>query len=173
MKAQIRNTARMIARWPFIGRFVRIAVAVIRLPEFRAECMDLSCRQHLVEEATSDLSRRQHILESEKLPTLVHTLSEINQQLTEAYLDLNHRQHVLETETLPALFHDSDNLVKSVPIALRRVTRELVGVKANLESLSKALEKAGLAEAEVIALASKNDIRRDLEIKAIRSSDLK
>jgi len=162
-----------MAGWPIIGRFVRIAVAVIRLPEFRAECMDLSSRHYRLEQSLSELSRHQHILESEKLPTLVQTLSEINRQLTDAYLDLNHRQHMLETETLPALFHDSDNLVKSVPIALRRVTRELVGVKANLESLSKALEKAGLAEAEVIALASKNDIRRDLEIKAIRSSDLK
>ena len=152
-----------MAGWPFIGRFVRIAVAVIRLPEFRAECMDLSCRHYLLEQALSDLSRRQLILESEKLPTLAHTLSEINRQLTDAYLDLNHRQHIVESEKLPALL-GSDNLVKSVPIALRKITRDLVEMKANLESLSRRLEEVGLVNAEIIDMASNNDIRSDLEI---------
>jgi hypothetical protein len=169
MKAQIRKVVRMIAGWPIIGRFVRIAVAVIRLPEFRAECMDLSSRHYRLEQSLSELSRHQHILESEKLPTLVQTLSEINRQL----LDLNHRQHMLETEKLPALLCDSDNLVKSVPVALRKITRDLVGMKANLERLSRRLEEVGLVNAEVIDLASNNDIRRDLEIKVINSSDLK
>jgi hypothetical protein len=173
MKAQIRKAVRMVAGWPIIGRFVRVAVAVIRMPEFRDECMDLSRRHYRLEQALSELSRHQHILESEKLPGLVQTLSEINRQLTDAYLDLNHRQHILETEKLPALLHDSDNLVKSVPIALRKITRDLIGVKANLESLSKALERAGLVEREVIGLASRNAIHSDLEIKAIQSSNLK
>ena len=167
----------MMAGWPFIGRFVRIAVAVIRLPEFRAEYLDLSHRQHVVEteklptlmHTLSEINHRQHILETEKLPTLMHTLSEINRQLT----DLNHRQHILETEKLPALLYDSDNLVKSVPVALRKITRDLVGMKANLERLSRRLEEAGLVNAEVIDLASNNDIRRDLEIKVINSSELK
>jgi len=173
MKARIRKVVRMMAGWPIIGRFVRIAVAVIRLPEFRAECMDLSRRHYQLEQALSELSRRQHILESEKLPTLVQTLSEINPQLTDAYLDLNHRQHMLETEKLPALLYDSDNLVKSVPVALRKITRDLVGMKANLERLSRRLEEAGLVNAEVIDLSSNNDIRRNLEIKVINSSELK
>jgi len=170
-----------MAGWPIIGRFVRIAVAVIRLPEFRAEYVDLRHRQHVVdteklptlEHTLSEIGHRQHVVDTEKLPTFEHTLSEINRQLTDAYLDLNHRQHMLETEKLPALLYDSDNLVKSVPIALRKITRDLIGVKANLESLSKALERAGLVEGEVIGLASRNAIHRDLEIKAIRSSNLK
>jgi hypothetical protein len=170
-----------MAGWPFIGRFVRIAVAVIRLPEFRAEYLDLRHRQHVVENeklptmmhTLSEINRRQHILETEKLPTLMHTLSEINRQLTDANLDLNHRQHILETEKLPALLYDSENLVKSVPVALRKITRDLVGMEANLERLSRRLEEAGLVNAEAIDLASNNDIRRDLEIKVINSSDLK
>jgi len=170
MKAHIRKTARMMAKWPFIGRFVRIAVAVIRLPEFRAEYLDLSHRQHVVEteklptlrHTLSEINHRQHILETEKLPTLMHALSEIN-----------HRQHILETEKLPALLYDSDNLVKSVPVALRKITRDLVEMKANLERLSRRLEEAGLVDADVIDLASKNDIRHDLEIEGIKSSDLK
>ena len=113
------------------------------------------------------------MVDTEKLPTLAHTLSEINRQLTDVYLDLNHRQHMLETEKLPALLYDSDNLVKSVPVALRKITRDLVGMKANLERLSRRLEEAGLVNAEVIDLASNNDIRRDLEIKVVNSSELK
>jgi hypothetical protein len=81
---------------------------------------------------------------------------------------------MLETEKLPALLYDSDNLVKSVPVALRKITRDLVGTKAKLERLSRRLEEAGLVNAEVIDLSSNNnDIRRNLEIKVINSSELK
>ena len=172
MKAQIRKAVRMAAGWPIIGRFVRIAVAVIRLPEFRDECMDLSRRHYRLEQALSELSRQQRILESEKLPALVQTLSEINRQLTDAYLNLDQRQHMLETEKLPALQYDSDNLVKSVPVALRKINRDLVGMKANLERVSRRLEEACLANAEAIDLASNNDNRRDFELKTINSIDL-
>jgi hypothetical protein len=150
MKAQIRKIGRTMAGWPVIGRLVRIVVAVIRLPEFRAEYIERL--QALVQSLSEinrqliDLNHRQHVLETEKLPALVHSISEINRQLT----DLNHRQHVLETEKLPALLYDSDNLVKSVPVALRKITRDLVGVQAKLEGLSNIIEEAGLSHVEVI-----------------------
>jgi hypothetical protein len=170
MKAQIRKIARMIAGWPVIGRLVRIAVAVIRLPEFRAEYMDLSHRQHVFE---MEINHRQNLVETEKLPAMVNALSEINRQLTDAYLDLNHRLHILEAETLPALFHDSDNLVKSVPVALRKITRDLIAVNTNLESLSRALERGGLIEGEAIGVTRNSDIRHGLEIEEIKSGRLR
>lgn len=136
-----------MAGWPVIGRLVRIFVAVIRLPEFRAEYTE---RLQALGQTLSEVNSRQYVLETEKLPALVQSLSEINRQLTDAYLDLNHRQHMLEAEKLPALLHDGDNLVKSVPVALRKITRDLVGVQAKLESLSKIIEEAGLSHIEVI-----------------------
>lgn len=136
-----------MAGWPVIGRLVRIVVAIIRLPEFRAEYTE---RLQALGQTLSEVNSRQYVLETEKLPALVQSLSEINRQLTDAYLDLNHRQHMLEAEKLPALLHDGDNLVKSVPVALRKITRDLVGVQAKLESLSKIIEEAGLSHIEVI-----------------------
>jgi predicted SAM-dependent methyltransferase len=103
MKSQLRKIARMMAGWPVIGRFVRIGVAVIRLPEFRTAYLDL------------DLNRRQHVFEAQQLPTLLQTLS-----------DLNHRQLASD--------NDRDNLVKSVPVALRKITRDLADIQKQLES---------------------------------------
>ena len=81
---------------------------------------------------------------------------------------------MLETEKLPALLYDSDNLVKSVPVALRKITRDLVGMKANLERLSRRLKRSGFGRRlKLLIRPANNDIRRDLEIKAINSSKLK
>jgi predicted SAM-dependent methyltransferase len=152
MKAQLRKIARMMAGWPLIGRFVRIGVAVIRLPEFRAAYLDLNHRQHVFEteqlpallQTVSDLNHRQHVFETEQLPTLLQTVS-----------DLNHRQHVFETEQLPTLLqtvsdlnyrqlasdNDRDNLVKSVPVALRKITRDLIDIRGQLENVSHSMEQ--------------------------------
>jgi Domain of unknown function (DUF4214)/Methyltransferase domain len=58
----------------------------------------------------ADLSRRQLDFETRQLPTLLQTLSE-----------LNHRQLASD--------NDRDNLVKSVPVALRKIARDLVEVR--------------------------------------------
>lgn len=92
MKTQLRNIARAASQWPLVGRLVRIAVAIIRLP---------------------DLNQRQYVFETEQLPTLLQTLS-----------DLNHRQ-LANPQT--------DNLVKSVPVALRKLTREVAELQAQIE----------------------------------------
>lgn len=106
MKAQLRKSARVMATWPIVGRWVRIAVAVIRLPEFRAGAMELH--------------HRQHAFVTEQLPTLLQTVS-----------DLQHRQLVTD--------NGRDNLVMSVPVALRKITRDLKELDARLASESKML----------------------------------
>ena len=90
-----------MAGWPIIGRLVRIAVALVKLPEFKAIFLDYHYRQHA--------------FETQHLPALLQSIS-----------DLNHRQ--LSSD------HDRDNMVKSVPIALRKITRELTAVRDRLES---------------------------------------
>ena len=82
--------------WPLVGRFVRMATSVVRLPEFRAE-----------------------------------------------YLDLAHRLHVSESDT--------QNLVKSVPVAVRKITRDLIEIRNSLESSSSSLDQ------------QLNDVRGQLE----------
>lgn len=108
MNVQLRNMARTMSGWPLVGRLVRIAAAVIRLPEFRA--------------AYLDLNHRQHMFETQQLPTLLQTLS-----------DLNHRQLANE--------RDKDNLVRSAPVALRKITRELADVRGQLGSLRNSMEQ--------------------------------
>ncbi len=108
MKAQFRKIVRTMAGWPVIGRFVRLVVAVVQLPGFRA--------------AYLDLNHRQHMFETQQLPTLLQTLS-----------DLNHRQLASD--------NDRDNLVKSVPVALRKITRDLVDLHRQLESLSNSVDQ--------------------------------
>ncbi len=91
-----------MAGWPLIGRLVRITVAVIRLPHFRDEYLELA--------------RRQQAFELHQLPTLLHTVSDINQRL-------------IKSDSL------KDNLVKSVPVALRRITREVAELRRQVNEL--------------------------------------
>ncbi|WP_321906548.1 class I SAM-dependent methyltransferase [Burkholderia cenocepacia] len=97
MKAEIRKAVRVVADLPVVGRLVRIVVAAIRLPEFRADVM-----------------RRQEVYEKDQLPMLLRTLSE-----------LNDRQRLLD--------NDQDNLVRSVPVALRRLHNDVKQLKSLIE----------------------------------------
>ncbi len=115
IKQHLRSVARTMAGWPIVGRFVRIGVAVIRLPEFRA--------------AYSDLNNRQHVLETENLPALLQEYA----KLTDHLLNLNNRQHVLE--------RNIENFVKSLPVALRKITRELIDVREQLEGVTNAVNQ--------------------------------
>lgn len=151
IKNILKKMVRMVADWPVAGRLVRIIVALIRLPEFRANYLkleldkrqealekeelpkllralsDLACRQKAVEaeqlpellETFSELTRRQSVFEQEQLPTLLQTIS-----------DINHRQLASE--------NDQENLVKSVPVALRKITRDLLELQTQLKTSSEA-----------------------------------
>jgi SAM-dependent methyltransferase len=107
IKNNLRKMIRVMADWPLFGRFVRVVVALIHLPELRA--------------AHFELNHRQHVLEVEKLPTLLREFS----KLTSDFLELNHRQYVLDTE--------KQNFIKSVPLGLRKITRDLIGIHRQLE----------------------------------------
>lgn len=102
MKAFLRKSARTLAGWPVIGRLVRIGVAVVRLPELR-DRMELAIAQRAV-------STGNQAFDAAQLPNLLQVLS-----------DLNHRQL--------SDANARDNLVQSVPVALRKLTREIAGLR--------------------------------------------
>lgn len=106
VKQALKKAARVMAGWPMIGRLVRIAVAVVRLPELQSRLKELESAVGSLQAEHRELHRRQHAFETQQLPTLLRTLSE-----------LNHRQLASDA--------DRDNLVRSVPVALRKITREL------------------------------------------------
>jgi hypothetical protein len=121
-----------MAEWPGIGRIVRIGVAVVRLPEFRAEFLASTQRNAPVDDSAA--RARQSAFETEQLPTLLHTLAE-----------LNHRQLASD--------NDRANLVKSVPVALRRMGRDIVDTRADLQRLEQSFQsrlEADDRQAEVL-----------------------
>lgn len=118
VKTQIRKMVRVAARWPVVGRLVRIAVAVIRLPDER-DYLNGGSLDHRV---IAEMKDRQRTFETQQLPSLLSNLS-----------DVNHRQIMSDAA--------KDNLVQSVPIALRRVTRDVIALRAQLDGLTMALDK--------------------------------
>jgi len=128
MKAQIRKVVRKIALWPVVGRFVRIGVAVIRLPEFRAEYLARGQSAPISHSTSQLLANLDHraLFESQQLPTLLQALA-----------DVNHRQ--LSSD------NDRDNLVQSVPVALRTIARDLHQLQAQFGKLEQDMSKASKA----------------------------
>lgn len=130
VKSNLKKIYRVTVEWPIVGRLVRIGAAAFRLPEIKAACLTLIERQPVPEsgqfpaisQSLSDLSHRQLVFESEQLPSLLQTLS-----------DLNQRQ--LSSD------NDRDNLVKSVPVALRKSTRELAEIRGQIESLTNTMHE--------------------------------
>jgi predicted SAM-dependent methyltransferase len=161
MKAQIRKVVRKVANWPGVGRFVRIGVAIIRLPEFRAEY--LARNTHLASNAapvTQLLANLDHrgLFEEHQLPTLLQAVADINQ-----------RQ--LSSD------NDRDNLVKSAPLALRKLTREMktlqdewsvlqAGLQQRLDSLRDTLQTQADASRDELQsqfAASRDELRGQIE----------
>ncbi|PRE63353.1 hypothetical protein C6P82_18955 [Burkholderia multivorans] len=99
-------------------------------------------------EFRADVMRRQDVYERDQLPMLLRTLSE-----------LNDRQRLID--------HDRDNLVRSVPIALRRLHGDVKQLKAVLEerkasddeAFAKLRERTDGSLSEVEALAQRLDER--------------
>ncbi len=73
MKSKLRTLARKMSTWPVIGRFARIIVAVIRLPEERAEFRKLIAEQAVNLQKMADQYSK---IQSEQID-----LSPINEQL--------------------------------------------------------------------------------------------
>lgn len=112
-----------MADWPGIGRLVRIVVAVIRLPEFRA-AYDEAQRQRQMglsllvpQSGDAQVPASAGRFEAEQLPGLLQAIS-----------DINHRQieHI----------GGHENLVRSVPVALRKLTRETAELRSKEQALA-------------------------------------
>jgi predicted SAM-dependent methyltransferase len=121
MKNQIKKIARRMAAWPIIGRGVKVAAALNRLPrmshsfnifeasklpeiEQKLERVELVLAKLKVPSELMESSRQ--IFETQQLPTMLQTISE-----------LNNRQLMMN--------NDTENIVKSVPVALRNFARRM------------------------------------------------
>ena len=116
-----------MAGWPVVGRLVKIAVAVIRLPEFRAS-LEGSMQQRNTG-VHIPLDNHYRLFESEQLPSLLQAVS-----------DVNHRQ-IMEA-------NGQNNLARSVPVALRKMMREIVQLREQNGRLQAELEARTAAATE-------------------------
>lgn len=121
MKSYIKKTAQKMYGFPVVGRLLQIAAAVIRLPELRR---DYLARINLI----NDFGARQQQFEAQQLPTILQGIA-----------DVNHRQIVSVS--------DNNNLVKSVPVVVRKLTRdihalqqEMTGANGRLNNNASSLE---------------------------------
>lgn len=145
MKALLRKIVRKLAGWPGVGRLVKIGVAVIRLPEFRASLEHALAMQR----PHAPASDGYRVFESEQLPSLLQALS-----------DVNHRQLVEA--------NGQANLVRSIPVSLRKMMREIVQLREQNQRLQAQLEErlsaaAGDVEARFGALAGQLQARSEAE----------
>lgn len=136
MKNLLSKTARTMGGWPLLGRLVRIAVALIRLPDWREHALlSHHAQQHqqaALADALAELRQRQHAVEHGQLPALRQALALSRQELEQ--------QQALVEQTLTAAHHDGkDNLLKSVPVALRKLAFQLHEMQQQLGAQRAAL----------------------------------
>lgn len=121
VKQQLRKAARSMADWPIVGRLVHIVAALNRLPALQAAYLDLNHRQYVLEKQQEQMLAMRNML-----------------------LHLNHNWHIFETQQLPTLIagnNDTQNLIKSAPITFRKITRDLLDIHRELESVSNSFDQ--------------------------------
>ncbi|MNJ41167.1 Methyltransferase domain protein [compost metagenome] len=141
IKTKLRNLARRMTTWPKIGRLVRIAIAVIRLPETRNALM-LSIEQNSqqAQEALQAAQRvdgdRENLIKS--VPV---TLRAFKQQLNDVQAEQQRleqaQQHTQESLQEALADNGAENNTKSLPVALRALKQQLneLGQSKDLNSL--------------------------------------
>ena len=110
IKSRLKKVVRAIADWPVAGRFVRIAVALYRLPESHA---------------------RQQDFFREQVPALLCMLAEMDQRQRDA-ADAYQAREAIRAADDERRFHELNNLALSLPVTLRKMAREMADTRALL-----------------------------------------
>ncbi len=165
---------RGLARLPLIGRPVRIAVAVIRLPETRAAWTAAADAQNRLAAEAVDLaaeanrlaaeSQARQAAEIEALRRAVDGPQPAVQEVVARYEDFANRQlpGLLDTITemngrLVARTSAVDNLVRSVPVALRNAARDAAATRERLGGIERRVADLDAAQA-----TQRSDVAREL-----------
>lgn len=161
IKKQIRKIVRRSAHLPFVGRLLRIGVHLYRLPEFRQQTIE---RQALVDSVPDLLKSIDHV------QAFTNKVEQQAAQAEQNALNLHHSAHEMslttddilkrferfESQQIPSIMsavsdlsmrlqssdQDKDNVVKSIPVALRRMQRKLGEQNASLSKFRTEIEDA-------------------------------
>lgn len=157
MKSLLRKIIRFLATLPLIGRFIRIAVAIYRLPEFRAEQLEINPR----------ICRRFANIKRVQLPALQDSIAQLSNNQA-AFIDtLQQYRSAFDAQYAPLLENiselnnsllridsDQENLVKSVPVALRRISRAQHEIDERLQHLRARIDDLGHSTKDQLANTS-------------------
>jgi predicted SAM-dependent methyltransferase len=113
IKRTLKKIAKKMAELPIIGRFFKIAIAVIRLPESRYSEIEQNHHQNL---SISALTAQLEILEEIHIKTILDRISDVNSRITE-----------------------SQNFISSAPSSLRNLAREVSNLNSHDETLSQSV----------------------------------
>ncbi|MBW4046365.1 MAG: hypothetical protein HIU89_00100 [Proteobacteria bacterium] len=118
LKKMLKRLVRKAAKWPILGRSLQVMIGVIRCPNY---------------------IRSQHDFEVRQLPEIMNRLSVLEQRLVT--LEETRLQSVLQTisdlqDRQTAAEKDWENIVGSVPVSLRKITRDVIALRRDLSSLS-------------------------------------
>ena len=102
LKSALKKIGVKLSKLPYIGRFFRIVIAVIRLPEFRNSQFELNNHQHQI----------------------IATLSIQQQNLENKQQNLENKQQNLK-DGFAEFVSSAENIIKSAPISLRNLARDL------------------------------------------------
>jgi hypothetical protein len=118
LKKMLKRLVRKAAKWPILGRSLQVMIGVIRCPNYIRSQHDLEVRQ------LPEIMNRLSVLE-QRLVTLEETRM---QSFLQAITDLQTRQAAAEK--------DWENIVSSVPVSLRKITRDVIALRRDLSSIS-------------------------------------
>ncbi|SEB00358.1 hypothetical protein [Variovorax sp. YR216] len=133
LKPRLRRAIRRVGRWPFVGRFARIGVAIIRGPQLLDACAQLTQAHVHLADAQAQLYERQAQLfvDNERFAAFFHHEFP---KILEALSDINHRQSRSAAE--------QESLAQSVPVALRAIRRDIHEVNAKQDQKTSELSNA-------------------------------
>ena len=114
IKKILKMAARKMSTWPFIGRIIRICIAIIRLPCIRSDLEELKQWKNYIDH-------------------------DYNQKLHKSLDDIQQIQHRLCT-----LAQVHENYDRSLPVILRKTTRDIDRIYNELTKVDSSSKRTTL-----------------------------
>lgn len=135
IKNKFIKLAIKMANLPLLGRLIRIGYAIAILPEIRASHLDLNRRISFVNNEAENLVKSIPVTLREMKRDLIDIRGKLDDFFVEQPVELSGVYQDLKNRRLTS-DDAKDNLVKSIPTGLRKITRDLIEIRENLKSIS-------------------------------------
>lgn len=144
-----RRLARLLYGLPVIGRIAQWVILLVRLPALQRRQLELTQLQIEQAQRQAELAQRQTELAAQQArlqetaarehSALQLGIHELNMRLAPLAEHLTQRLAAIETQLARIDAPAQENLVISVPVALRRSAREIEQLRSQLRELQRAV----------------------------------